>query len=79
LEENAMFRSIGSLKGSGYSEESISGATAYPSSEFMFNKPQAVLPDKPVDNSEDAKRARLAAARAALAAANAAAKPPGAR
>jgi hypothetical protein len=79
LEENAMFRSIGSLKGSGYSEESISGATAYPSSEFKFNKPQAVLPDKPVDNSEDAKRARLAAARAALAAANAAAKPPGAR
>jgi len=82
LEENAMFRSIGSLKGSGYSEESISGATAYPSSEFKFNKPQAVLPDKPVDNSEAAKRARLAAARAKIAAANAAAKtaakPPGA-
>lgn len=66
LEENAMFRSIGSLKGSGYSEESISGATAYPSSEFKFNKPQAVLPDPPVDNSEAGKRARLAAARAKL-------------
>jgi hypothetical protein len=45
LEENAMFRSVGFLKGSGYSEESISGATAYPSSTFKFNKPQAVIPD----------------------------------
>jgi hypothetical protein len=68
LEENAMFRSIGSLKGSGYSEESISGAVGHPSSEFKFNKPQAVLPDKPLDNSEAGKRARLAAANAALAA-----------
>ena len=69
LEENAMFRSVGFLKGSGYSEESISGATAYPSSKFKFNKPQAVLPDKPVDNSEAGKRARLAAAKAKIAAA----------
>lgn len=71
LEENAMFRAVGSLKGSGYSEESISGSTGYPSSEFKLNKPQAVLPDKPVDNSEAGKRARLAAAKAKLDAAGA--------
>lgn len=68
LEENAMNRAVNNQMSSGYSRESIEGSTGYPADYYKFNKPRAVIPDKPVDNSEAGKRARLAAAKAALAA-----------
>jgi hypothetical protein len=68
LEENAMNRAVNNQMSSGYSRESIEGSTGYPADYYKFNKPRAVIPDKPVDNSEAGKRARLAAANAALAA-----------